>query len=104
MGSLRVICKNCGELGEDATKFLDIEEDIEDLKGLVEDIWDLWCEEGKARERVGEFIQRIGMGNFLDAIGLEPEAEMVAHPRENPYVFYDQSGDGEDDEDEGDEG
>jgi sulfite reductase alpha subunit len=81
--------------------FIDIEEDYEDFKGLIEDIWDLWCEEGKARERVGEFIQRIGMGNFLDAIGLDPVAEMVAHPRENPYVFYDL---GEDDEDEGDEG
>ena len=60
----------------------------DDLKELVDNIWDLWCEEGKARERVGEFIQRVGLGNFLEAIGLEPEPEMVAHPRENPYVFY----------------
>ena len=80
--------------------FIDIEEDFEDFKGLIEDIWDLWCEEGKARERVGEFIQRIGMGNFLDAIGLDPEAEMVAHPRENPYVFYDQGGDDDDENDD----
>lgn len=81
--------------------FIDIEEDYEDFKGLIEDIWDLWCEEGKARERVGEFIQRIGMGNFLDAIGLDPVAEMVAHPRENPYVFYDLGEDGEDEDDDG---
>ena len=80
--------------------FIDIEEDYEDFKGLIEDIWDLWCEEGKARERVGEFIQRIGMGNFLDAVGLDPVAEMVSHPRENPYVFYDLSEDGEDEEDD----
>jgi sulfite reductase alpha subunit len=39
---------------------------------------------------VGEFIQRVGMGNFLEAIGLEPTPEMVAHPRENPYVFYEE--------------
>jgi sulfite reductase alpha subunit len=63
----------------------------EDLKDLVEAIHDVWSEEGKNRERVGEFIQRVGMANFLEAIGLEPEAEMVAHPRENPYVFYDHS-------------
>jgi dissimilatory sulfite reductase alpha subunit len=44
---------------------------------------------------VGEFIQRVGMGNFLEAIGLDPEAEMVSHPRENPYVFYDQGNDEE---------
>jgi len=73
----------------------------EDLKDLVEAIWDVWAEEGKNRERVGEFIQRVGMGNFLDAIGLDPEPEMVAHPRENPYIFYDL--DAEDDEDEEDE-
>ena len=73
----------------------------EDLKDLVEAIWDVWSEEGKNRERVGEFIQRVGLGNFLEAIGLDPEAEMVAHPRENPYVFYDMSGEEEDeDEDE----
>ncbi len=73
----------------------------DDLKELVDNIWDLWCEEGKARERVGEFIQRVGLGNFLDAIGLEPQAEMVAHPRENPYVFYEEyyeEGDEEDDD------
>jgi sulfite reductase alpha subunit len=76
---------------------IDNEEDFEDLKSLVEEIWDVWSEEGKNRERVGEFIQRVGMGNFLDAIGLEPVAEMVAHPRENPYVFYEQD---EEDDDE----
>ncbi|MDQ1265871.1 MAG: dissimilatory sulfite reductase alpha subunit, partial [Bacteroidota bacterium] len=54
----------------------------------IEAIWDLWSEEGKNRERVGEFIQRVGMGNFLDTIGLEALPEMVAHPRENPYIFY----------------
>jgi sulfite reductase alpha subunit len=72
----------------------------EDLKDLVEEIWDLWSEEGKNRERVGEFIQRVGLGNFLEAIGLDPEPEMVAHPRENPYVFYELGEDDEEDDDE----
>ncbi|RJP73758.1 MAG: dissimilatory-type sulfite reductase subunit alpha [Candidatus Zixiibacteriota bacterium] len=72
-----------------------------DLKDLVGRIWDLWCEEGKNRERIGEFIQRVGMGNFLEMIGVEPIAEMVAHPRENPYVFYEEylvEDDGEEEE------
>ena len=60
----------------------------DDIKELIDAIWEIWGEEGKNRERVGEFIQRIGMGNFLDAIGLEPHPEMVSHPRTNPYVFY----------------
>ncbi len=76
---------------------IDNEEDFKDLQALVEEIWEVWGEEGKNRERVGEFIQRVGMANFLEAIGLEPVAEMVAHPRENPYVFYNQGDDEEED-------
>jgi len=70
--------------------FIKMEEPYDELKEIIENIWDVWCEEGKNRERVGEFIQRVGMGNFLDAIGVEPTAEMIAHPRENPYVFYEE--------------
>ena len=70
--------------------FMKMEPPYTELKELVAKILDLWCEEGKSRERIGEFIQRVGMGNFLEAIGLEPQPEMVAHPRENPYVFYEE--------------
>ena len=62
-------------------------------------MWDVWCEEGKNRERIGEFIQRVGLGNFLEEVGVEPRVEMVAHPRENPYIFY-EAGDGEDEEED----
>ncbi len=75
----------------------DTDPNFDDLKDLVDEIWEVWGEEGKNRERVGEFIERIGKSNFLDAIGLEPVPEMVAHPRENPFVFYDMSGDEEED-------
>lgn len=71
----------------------------DDLKALMEEIWDVWCEEGKNRERIGEFIQRVGMGNFLDVIGLEPDPAMVEFPRDNPYVFYEMGDDEEEDED-----
>ena len=50
------------------------------------------------RERVGEFIQRVGMGNFLEEIGLEPVPEMISHPRSNPYIFFDEELEDEDDE------
>ncbi|HPA46316.1 MAG TPA: dissimilatory-type sulfite reductase subunit alpha [bacterium] len=70
--------------------FMKIEPPYKDLKDLVEKIWDVWCEDGKSRERIGEFIQRVGMGNFLEAIEVEPSPYMVAHPRENPYVFYEE--------------
>ena len=81
--------------------FIKIEPPYTQIKDTVDKIWDIWCEEGKARERVGEFIQRVGLGNFLDAIEVEPVAEMVSHPRENPYVFYeDYFEEGDDDEEE----
>jgi sulfite reductase alpha subunit len=70
--------------------FIKMEPPYTKIKELLEKVFDLWSEEGKNRERVGEFIQRVGLGNFLDAIGMEPVPEMVAHPRENPYVFYEE--------------
>jgi len=69
--------------------FLPMEAPYEDLKELTEAIWDLWGEHGKNRERTGEFIQRVGLSNFLEEIGLDPIPEMVMHPRTNPYIFFD---------------
>jgi sulfite reductase alpha subunit len=70
--------------------FVKMEEPYQEIKDVVENIWDVWGEEGKNRERVGEFIQRVGLGNFLEAIEVEPVPEMIAMPRENPYVFYEE--------------
>ena len=60
----------------------------ETIKELVRRVWEFWDEYGKNRERVGELIQRVGMANFLDAIGLEPTPEMITAPRDNPYIFF----------------
>ena len=68
--------------------FIKMEEPYDDIKELINAIWELWSEHGKNRERIGEFIQRIGLGNFLEQIGLEPVPEMVNNPRANPYIFY----------------
>ena len=70
--------------------FMKLEPPYEELKSLVERIWDFWSEHGKNRERVGELMQRVGLGNFLEAIEVEPIPEMVAFPRDNPYVFYEE--------------
>jgi sulfite reductase alpha subunit len=80
--------------------FMKMEAPYTELIEMVDEIHDIWCEEGKARERIGEFIQRVGMGNFLEAIGVEPTPEMVAHPRENPYVFYEEYFEEDDEEEE----
>ena len=61
---------------------------IDTLQELIKRIWEFWDEYGKNRERVGELIQRVGMANFLDAIGLDPTPEMVTAPRDNPYIYF----------------
>ncbi|MFH1132063.1 MAG: dissimilatory-type sulfite reductase subunit alpha [Pseudomonadota bacterium] len=76
--------------------FIKIEPPYDDIKELAEAIWDVWGENGKNRERVGEFIQRVGMGNFLEQIGLDPVPEMVIQPRTNPYIFFEADEDEED--------
>ena len=58
------------------------------VRELLARIWEFWDEYGKNRERVGELIQRVGMAAFLDGIDLEPRPEMVASPRDNPFVFF----------------
>ncbi len=68
--------------------FIEMIPPYEDIKELCEEMWDVWGEHGKNRERIGEFIQRIGLGNFLEQIGLDPAPEMVIHPRTNPYIFF----------------
>ncbi|MEW6007047.1 MAG: dissimilatory-type sulfite reductase subunit alpha [bacterium] len=70
--------------------FMKIEKPYDELKALIRRMWDFWDEHGKARERIGELIQRVGLGNFVEAIGLKPIPEMVFHPRENPYIFYEE--------------
>jgi sulfite reductase alpha subunit len=64
----------------------------ETLKELISRLWEFWDEYGKGRERIGELIQRVGLANFLDAIGLDPAPEMVSAPRDNPYIFFDKQG------------
>ncbi|MGB8478727.1 MAG: dissimilatory-type sulfite reductase subunit alpha [Acidobacteriaceae bacterium] len=68
--------------------FVPADELLDTIKELTSRVWDFWNEYGKNRERIGELIQRVGMANFLDAIGLDPVPEMVSAPRDNPYVYF----------------
>lgn len=68
--------------------FMEISPPYQELKDLMEKIWEFWGEHGGGRERVGEFIQRVGLGNFLEEIEVEPSPYMVTQPRDNPYIFY----------------
>ncbi len=70
--------------------FVEIKPPYTELKELIEKIWEFWDEHGKNRERIGELVLRVGMGNFLEAIEVAPAPQMILHPRENPYVFYEE--------------
>jgi len=68
--------------------FMKAEAPYDNIKELIEKVWDWWMEEGKNRERLGELIQRFSLPRFLDIMELPPAPQMVKEPRSNPYIFW----------------
>jgi sulfite reductase alpha subunit len=68
---------------------LDTEEEYESLVEIAENTIDYWAENGLEHERCGEMIERIGLVNFLEGIGVDVDPNMVSHPRESSYVRTD---------------
>lgn len=69
---------------------LETEEDLNKLTELVERIWEFWTEHGIDHERVGEFIDRVGLGTFLEGAGIPLDPQMVRHPRANSYIKFEE--------------
>ncbi len=63
--------------------------DYQQLVELGQKVIDFFAENALEHERTGEMIERIGLVNFLEGIGLEVDANMVSTPRTNPYVRAD---------------
>ncbi len=70
-------------------KKMETEEDYESLVELAEEMIDFWAENGLEHERTGEMIERIGLVNYLEGIGLEVDPNMVGSPRQSSYVRMD---------------
>jgi len=68
---------------------LDTAEDYEKLVEMAENIIDFWAENGLEHERCGEMIERIGLAEFLDEVGIDVDPNMLNHPRESSYVRMD---------------
>jgi sulfite reductase alpha subunit len=68
---------------------LETDEDFEQLQELAETVIDFFAENALEHERVGETIDRIGLANFLEAIGVEVDPNMVNHPRTSSFVRTD---------------
>tara|TARA_B110000438_G_scaffold165324_1_gene158193 strand:- start:124 stop:1389 length:1266 start_codon:yes stop_codon:yes gene_type:complete len=65
---------------------LETEEDYNKLEEIAESVIDFFAENALEHERVGETIDRIGLINFLDGIGVGVDPNMINHPRTNSYV------------------
>ena len=68
---------------------LESDEDFEALEELAGNIIDFFAENALEHERTGEMIERIGLVNFLEGIGLDIDPNMITNPRMNPYVRTD---------------
>ena len=68
---------------------LDTDEAMDELVDLGQRIIDFFAENALEHERTGEMIERIGLVNFLEALDIDVDPNMVASPRMNPYVRTD---------------
>ena len=76
------------QMGSLVVPFVKVEEPYDEIKEVIEAIWDWWMEEGKNRERLGELMKRQGFQKMLDALGIPAMPQHVQEPRHNPYIFW----------------
>jgi len=75
-------------LGWVLVPFIKVEPPFDEIKEILENLWDWWDEEGKFRERIAELIWRKGMREALKVIGMKADPRMVKEPRNNPFMFF----------------
>jgi sulfite reductase alpha subunit len=68
---------------------VETEDDYEAIEELAGEMIDFFAENALEHERTGEMIERIGIVNFLEGIGLEVDPNMVDSPRYMSYVRMD---------------
>jgi sulfite reductase alpha subunit len=68
---------------------LETDEDYEKLVEFAGHILEFFAENALEHERIGETMDRIGLPAFLEAIGVNPDPNMVKHPRTSSYVRTD---------------
>jgi len=70
-------------------KKLETEEDYESLVEVAQNAIDFFAENALEHERTGEMIERIGLVNFLEGLGLEVDPNMISEPRQSSYIRMD---------------
>jgi sulfite reductase alpha subunit len=64
---------------------METDEDVEKFVELSGRMIEWWADNALDHERIGETIERVGIQQFLDDVGLEANIDMVDHPRDNPF-------------------
>jgi len=70
-------------------KKLETDEDYESLVEVAQNAIDFFAENALEHERTGEMIERIGLVNFLEGIGLDVDPNMISEPRQSSYIRMD---------------
>jgi len=68
---------------------LETDEDFEKLEDFAGNVIEFFADNALEHERIGETIDRIGLPAFLDALEIDPDPNMVNHPRTSSYVRTD---------------
>jgi sulfite reductase alpha subunit len=68
---------------------LDTDEDFEKLVAFGRNLLEFFADNALEHERIGETIDRIGLPAFLEAVGIDPDPNMINHPRTSSYVRTD---------------
>ncbi|MCK9241111.1 dissimilatory-type sulfite reductase subunit alpha [Desulfocurvus sp.] len=76
------------QMGSLLVPFVPVEDPYDEVKEVVENLWDWWMEEGKNRERIGETIRRMSFQKMLEVTGIKADPRHVQEPRTNPYIFW----------------
>jgi sulfite reductase alpha subunit len=65
------------------------DEDYDKLLDVAQRVLDFFVENALEHERTGEMIERIGLVNFLEGVGVDLDPNMISHPRANSYARMD---------------
>ena len=68
---------------------LETDDDYEEFEEFAGEVIDFFAENALEHERTGEMIERIGLVNFLEGVGVDVDPNMVSSPRSNPYIRMD---------------
>ena len=76
------------QMGSLLVPFVEVTQPYDEVKEVIEKIWDWWMEDGKNRERLGETMRRLSFQRLLEVTEIPAQACHISEPRSNPYIFF----------------